>query len=77
MEKFRAVVAGFANSSDLVARYGDKDKVTSASMRSLCKTLLDDTNPNTSSAMERSKIVTKILQKVVPSEQGDAPDVSK
>jgi len=77
MEKFRTVVAGFANSSDLVARYGDKDKVTSGSMRSLCKTLLGDTNPNTCSAMERSKIVMKILQKVVPSGQADAPDISK
>lgn len=77
MEKFCEVVVGFANSSELIGHFADKEKVTSSSMRSLCKTLLGDTNPETSSAFERSKIVMKLLQKVIPAEQNDRLDITK
>ena len=50
------MVAGFVNSAAMVQKFGDLSKVTSLSLRSLCKTVLQDTNPNTSTASERCKV---------------------
>ena len=51
------MVAGFVNSAAMVQKFGDLSKVTSLSLRSLCKTVLQDTNPNTSTASERCKVL--------------------
>ena len=40
MEQFSKVVKGFVNGVNIVKRFGDMNKVTSFSLRSLCKTVL-------------------------------------
>ncbi len=55
-DEFSAVVKGFVNGVSLVQRFGDMQRVTSFSLRSLCKTVLGDTNPNTSTALDRCKV---------------------
>lgn len=64
VDDFCAVVAGFVNSAAMVQKFGDLSKVTSLSLRSLCKTVLQDTNPNTSTASERCKVLSRILGKL-------------
>jgi maternal-effect protein exuperantia len=56
VEEFCSVVKGFVNGAAVVQKYGDMQKVTSFSLRSLCKTVLADTNPNTSTASDRCKV---------------------
>jgi hypothetical protein len=72
MPSFCSVVSGFVNASAIVEKFGDKQKITSNSLRSLCKTVLSNTNPMTASAADRSKVVVNILSAVLP---GDAPGV--
>ena len=50
---FTNVVKGFCNTSTVVSELGDKEKITSLSLRSLCKTVLGDTNLPTNSATDR------------------------
>jgi len=64
VDDFCAVVAGFVNSAAMVQKFGDLSKVTSLSLRSLCKTVLQDTNPNTSTASERCKVLLSVTVKV-------------
>lgn len=71
-ESFQAVVKGFANGSHVVKAFGDMNKITSYSLRSLCKTVLNDTNPNTNSASDRCQVLFRILNQVA-SNQGDEP----
>lgn len=40
MDQFSKVVKGFVNGVNIVKRFGDMKKVTSFSLRSLCKTVL-------------------------------------
>lgn len=61
MPEFQAVVKGFVNGLHVVQKFGDPSKVTSLSLRSLCKTVLNDTNPLTASALGRSQVLMKIL----------------
>ncbi len=66
MDSFSEVVSGFGNSVTVVEKFANKEemKVTSNSLRSLCKTVLNNTNPSTNSALDRSKILVEILAKV-------------
>jgi len=64
-ESFGQVVVAFANSVKVVEKYaGDSGKVTSYSLRSLCKTILNNTNPATASACDRAKVLVEILSKI-------------
>lgn len=64
-ESFGEVVVAFANSVKVVEKYaGDSGKVTSYSLRSLCKTILNNTNPATASACDRAKVLVEILSKI-------------
>eukprot|EP00095_Tigriopus_kingsejongensis_P002520 snap_masked-scaffold185_size275389-processed-gene-1.14 protein:Tk02520 transcript:snap_masked-scaffold185_size275389-processed-gene-1.14-mRNA-1 annotation:"maternal protein exuperantia-1" len=70
MDTFQATVKGFVNGTHVVKAFGDMSKVTSYSLRSLCKTVLGDTNPNTNSASDRSHVLFRILAQLT-SEAGD------
>ncbi|TRY67143.1 hypothetical protein TCAL_02954 [Tigriopus californicus] len=70
-ESFKAVVKGFANGSHVVKAFGDKDKITSYSLRSLCKTVLNDTNPNTNSASDRCQVLFRILNQVASNQSNE------
>ena len=48
----------------MVQKFGDLSKVTSLSLRSLCKTVLQDTSPNTSTASERCKVLLSVTVQV-------------
>lgn len=61
---FNGVVKGFCNTSTLVSSLGDKTKITSLSLRSLCKTVLGDTSLSTASATDRCQVLVDILVKV-------------
>ena len=50
---FSAVVAGFCNTPEAISELGDKARITSLSLRSLCKTVLEDTSLSTASAVDR------------------------
>lgn len=71
MEQFKKTVVGFVNGVSVVAKYGDKSKITSNSLRSLCKTVLSDTNPLTTSASDRSKVLTHILSALNENENAE------
>merc|ERR1711994_176212 len=58
-ESFSEVVVAFANSVKVVEQFADSSKVTSLSLRSLCKTLLNNTNPATASACDRAKVLVE------------------
>ena len=60
-----------------VDKFGDKDKITSNSLRSLCKTVLNDTNPTTSSASDRSKVIVKVVSGILPGKTPGSVDTSK
>ena len=47
------------------------------SMRSLCKTLLNNTNPATTSACDRAKVLVEILSKVVSKDNSEDLDDAK
>jgi maternal-effect protein exuperantia len=61
---FTTVVKGFCNTSTVVSELGDKEKITSLSLRSLCKTVLGDTNLPTNSATDRCRVLVDILATV-------------
>jgi len=61
MQTFSSVVSGFCNTSSLVSALGNKEKITSLSLRSLCKTVLNDTSLPTASATDRCKVLVDIL----------------
>ncbi len=60
-----------------VDKFGDKDKITSNSLRSLCKTVLNDTNPTTNSASDRSKVIINILAGILPGKTSGSIDTAK
>uniref|UniRef100_A0A0K2UC59 Maternal protein exuperantialike [Bombus impatiens] n=1 Tax=Lepeophtheirus salmonis TaxID=72036 RepID=A0A0K2UC59_LEPSM len=62
--RFKEIVKGFSNGVSIVDAYGDKEKITSNSLRSLSKTVLNDTNPETTSTLDRSSVLYKILTHV-------------
>ena len=53
VSSFSAVVAGFCNTPEAISELGDKARITSLSLRSLCKTVLEDTSLSTASAVDR------------------------
>lgn len=61
---FTATVKGFVNTVHAVHKFGNMEKITSMSLRSLCKTVLDNTNPSTNNASDRSKVLIDILVKL-------------
>jgi len=65
---FTNVVKGFCNTSTVVSELGDKEKITSLSLRSLCKTVLGDTNLPTNSATDRCRVLVDILATVTGGE---------
>ena len=61
---FSKVVFGFVHSEELIHELGDKDVITSLSLRSLCKTVLGDTSLPTASALERSEVLVQIMANI-------------
>jgi len=76
LDSFNAVVKGFCNSSSAISALGDSTKITSLSLRSLCKTVLGDTSLPTNSAVDRCTALFSILAKVTGGE-GDLVVASK
>jgi len=74
-ESFSEVVVAFANSVKVVEQFADSSKVTSLSLRSLCKTLLNNTNPATASACDRAKVLVEILSKICPVEESKPANI--
>ena len=68
LDSFNAVVKGFCNSSSAISALGDSTKITSLSLRSLCKTVLGDTSLPTNSAVDRCTALFSILAKVTGGE---------
>jgi len=64
LEKFSSLVKGFCNSADVISDLGNKDSITSLSLRSLCKTVLQDTSLPTRSATNRCQRVYEVLSRV-------------
>ena len=54
-------VPDFAKSCHVL---GDKDVITSLSLRSLCKTVLGDTGLSTASAVDRSQVLVNIVTNI-------------
>jgi len=69
LSTFTNVVKGFCNTSTVVSELGDKEKITSLSLRSLCKTVLGDTNLPTNSATDRCRVLVDILAAVTGGER--------
>ena len=67
---------GFCNSTDAISALGNQEKITSLSLRSLCKTVLGDTNIPTNSATDRSRVLVDILAEVTQGE-GKVVDSAK
>lgn len=65
---FMNLVKGFCNTSTVVSELGDKEKITSLSLRSLCKTVLGDTSLPTNSATDRCRVLVDILASVTGGE---------
>ena len=61
---FVGVVKGFCNTCTAISQLGDKQKITSLSLRSLCKTVLGDTSLPTASALERSEVLVQIMANI-------------
>ena len=51
---FSRVVVGFCNTPEAISALGDEARITSLSLRSLCKTVLEDISLSTASAADRS-----------------------
>jgi len=64
MPQFCKLVKGFCNSANVISKLGNKDEITSLSLRSLCKTVLRNTTIPTTSAVDRCKCVYEILSRV-------------
>ncbi|XP_023333544.1 maternal protein exuperantia-1 [Eurytemora carolleeae] len=58
------IIKGFCNSTDVISSISNKELITSLSLRSLCKTVLRDTNLPTSRAVHRCQRVIEILYKL-------------
>jgi len=71
IDSFNSVVKGFCNSSEAISDLGDQDKITSLSLRSLCKTVLSNTTMSTASAVDRSKVLVDIMANVTHNCIGD------
>lgn len=76
LTQFTATVKGFCNSTDAISALGNQEKITSLSLRSLCKTVLGDTNIPTNSATDRSRVLVDILAEVTQGE-GKVVDSAK
>lgn len=76
LSQFTATVKGFCNSSDAISALGNQEKITSLSLRSLCKTVLGDTSISTASATDRSRVLIDILAEVTQGE-GKVVDSAK
>ena len=68
---FVSVVKGFCNTCTAISHLGDKEKITSLSLRSLCKTVLGDTSLPTASALERSEVLVQIMASITGGEEGE------
>jgi len=77
MEAFKKVVKGFCNSTSVVSSLGDNSKITSLSLRSLCKTVLGDTTLPTNSATDRCTVLLDILARVTSGEEGGEVQAEK
>ena len=55
-------MCGFVNGVAVVENLGKDFSITSYSLRSLCKTVLSDTNPTTASASDRSQVLIQIIR---------------
>jgi maternal-effect protein exuperantia len=64
LDQFNETVCGFVNGVSVVEKLGADFSITSHSLRSLCKTVLSDTNPTTASASDRSRVLIQIISKV-------------
>ena len=73
---FASVVKGFCNTSSAIAHLGDKEKITSLSLRSLCKTVLGDTSLPTASALERSEVLVQIMVSITGGQAGEGEVVA-
>ena len=71
LSTFANVVKGFCNTCTAISELGDKQKITSLSLRSLCKTVLGDTSLPTASALERSEVLVQIMASVTGGERGE------
>jgi len=77
LEAFNNIVKGFCNSTAVVSALGDSTKITSLSLRSLCKTVLGDTTLATNSATDRCTVLLDILARVTSGEEGGRVDAEK
>ena len=68
---FSGVVKGFCNTCTAISQLGDKEKITSLSLRSLCKTVLGDTSLPTASALERSEVLVQIMANITGGQEGE------
>jgi len=75
LQAFGEVVVAFTNSVKVAEKYADSEKVTSYSLRSLCKTILNNTNPATASACDRAKVLVEILSKITQSSSSSGSDL--
>jgi len=75
LDSFTAVVKGFCNSSAAISALGDSSKITSLSLRSLCKTVLGDTSLPTSS-VDRCTALFSILARVTSQDGGGSDLIS-
>jgi len=64
LASFSEIVKGFCNSVDIISDLGDKSKITSMSLRSLCKTVLGDTSLVTASALDRARVLINIVNTI-------------
>jgi len=77
LDQFNETVCGFVNGVSVVEKLGGDFSITSHSLRSLCKTVLSDTNPTTASASDRSRVLIQIISKVcIPKNVSSTDSVS-
>jgi len=58
---FSKIVKGFCNSANVIDKIGNKNEITSLSLRSLCKTVLQNTSLPTTTAIDRCQRVLEVL----------------
>jgi len=68
---FSKIVSGFIHSEDVIEELGDKEVITSLSLRSLCKTVLGDTGLSTASAVDRSRVLVNIVTNITGGQMTD------
>ena len=68
---FSNIVSGFIHSEDVIEELGDKEVITSLSLRSLCKTVLGDTGLSTASAVDRSRVLVNIVTNITGGQMTD------